>query len=285
MALLPLHERYLRAPKNISINNVKVKGAGNVGIYVGNYAQNTAIRNAYVTATGGVGVYLDASSVRTVLLDSRLEKNGYGTSKEPRRNREAVAIDSSSQNEVRNNIFINNSAGGVFLYKNCWEHYKDPNQAPRWMFPVLNIITENHFSEKVGVWIASRQLKNQTSMNCGDTAIAPGYYRDYAEYNTVAANNFLGGITGVVIQDSFASILHNSFERQEGACVLLGSPLRDRLLPGGISGTTLRGNACASTRGFVAQGESEFAECELNTLKKQEFECSKQDSNGRAPQP
>jgi parallel beta-helix repeat protein len=276
LAGLPLPLRYELAPKRISILNSTVVGSGNVGIYVGNYAQKTVIRGSTVSRSGGTAVYLDASSIEATLEKNAFIGNGFGGQPigSQKRNREAVAIDSSSFNTILDNRFENNSAGGVFLYKNCWEHHTNPRQAQRWMHASFNTISNNQFKEKIGVWIASRQTKMQDGMDCGDTPVAKGYFRDYAEHNTITSNVFRGGDAGINVQDDQTTILANSFEGQKDACVVLGSELRDTLLGAPIQGTLLKHNQCTSDgAGYLTKGNSSFSNCFENALNNEQFRC------------
>ncbi|TCU14715.1 NosD domain-containing protein [Rhizobium sullae] len=280
MAALPMAQRYDIAPQHVSILDSTVTNSGTAGIYVGNYAESTVIKNTFVANSGSVAVYLDASSVRATIENNTFNRNGFGDPlgrSNRRRNREAIAIDSSAYNTILNNTFSGNSAGGVFLYKNCWERHDSPKQVKRWQYSSFNTIRGNRFTEKVGVWVASRQAKNLTNMNCGDPPLAPGYFRDYADHNTVTSNVFIGGDIGVIIQDDFTTVKGNRFSKQEQSCVFLGSELRDSLLGAPIEGTILVGNACTGVRGdngFHSEGESKFAACSQNTLDDQPFDCS-----------
>ncbi|MBB4231776.1 right-handed parallel beta-helix repeat-containing protein [Rhizobium mongolense] len=279
MAALPKAKRYDIAPQNVSIIDSTVTNSGNVGIYVGNYAQSTLIRNTLVTNSGSTAIYLDASSVRAIVENSTFKGNGFGDPlgrSKGKLNREAIAIDSSAYNTILNNNFSGNSAGGVFLYKNCWERHNSPKQAQRWQHSSFNTINGNRFTEKVGVWIASRQAKNLTNWNCGDPPLAPGYFRDYADHNTIVSNVFTGGNIGVIIQDDFTTLKENRFFNQTESCVVLGSELRDSLLGAPIEGTTMAKNSCVGLNGdngFRPEGESVFEACSENFLDNRPFNC------------
>jgi parallel beta-helix repeat protein len=279
LAELPVPDRYLIAAKDILIESSTVTNSGNVGIYVGHYSQNTKIRDSTVAGSGGPAVYLDASSVQTTIQANEFTANGFGgrAADAKKRDREAIAIDSSSHNSIINNVFRQNSAGGIFIYKNCWERHRDPKQAPRWMHSSFNLIQGNQFEEKVGVWIASRQAKNQANMDCGDPPIAPGYFRDYAEHNSVVANLFRGGDTGLNVQDDLTTIENNVFSGQKGACVILGAEMRDALLGAPIDKTSLAGNKCSKGLGggYVTKGTSSFWKCSDNLIDDVPFACQK----------
>lgn len=275
----PVPERYAMASQQVSILSSTIANSGSAGIYVGHYTQDTAINDVTVEQSGSIGVYLDASSIRTSIESSQFLSNGYGDPlkrREAKRNREAIAIDSSAFNRIRGNKFKGNSAGGIFLYKNCWESHTDPKQARRWQHSSYNVIESNTFEEKVGVWVASRQARNLKNMDCGDPALAPGYYRDYADNNTISKNRFTGGEVGVNAQDDFTTLTENNFTGQQKACILVGSRKRDELIGAPIEGTTLKSNFCDAEKGpgFSIEGSTSFQQCSGNVLFGRTYDCS-----------
>jgi parallel beta-helix repeat protein len=105
------------------------------------------------------GIYKAPLSLRIsgVTLDcdgAIVDASGGRADDAKKREREAIEIDSSSHNSIINNVFRQNSAGGIFVYKNCWERHRDPKQAPRWMHSSFSLIQGNQLEEKVGVRIA-----------------------------------------------------------------------------------------------------------------------------------
>jgi len=278
MANLPIEERFKISPRSIRIINSTSVNSGTAGIYVGNYAQDTLIENSMIKNSGSVGIYLDASSVRSTVNGSTISNNGYGDPlgrREKKGRREGVAIDSSAYNTLTNNVFESNAIGGVYIYKNCWERHNDPMQVKRWQSASYNVMRSNHFNEKIAVWIASRQAKNLKNMNCGDPPLAPGYFRDYADHNTVELNVFEGGEIGVNIQDDFAVVKGNRFDGQLNACVILGSSLRDELLKLPIVNTVLADNSCQTKTGeaYITAGSSRYSQCSENTYNGLPYEC------------
>jgi len=68
------------------------------------------------------------------IKNSYFYKNGYTNYKRDKRmrmpkfptgEREAIAMDSSAYNKIIGNTFRNNGKGAIFLYKNCFEKYKN----------------------------------------------------------------------------------------------------------------------------------------------------------------
>ena len=276
---LPVAERYAASPSRVSIQDASVVGAGNAGIYVDSYARDTRIQNVTVAASGGPGIYLEFSSVRTVVTDSTITGNGYGTPDKPRRGgglREGLAIDSSSDNRISRSRFSGNAAGGVFLYKNCHEHQERKDSVPRWMPAAHNLIEANSFEEAgTGVWIASRQSRNLRSWNCGDPAYAPGFYRDYAPDTTVSGNSFSGGRIGTRIEDDGAVVSGNVMSGV-GACVIAGTSKRSEVLGLPVTGTVIRDNSCSGSTSdsFLFLFGSTPRACDGNTVEGKLASCN-----------
>ena len=141
-------------------------------------------------------------------------------------------MDSSGHNWIIGNTFKQNADGGIYLYKNCWEHAGDPMQIPRTEGADHNLIENNRFiGERVGVWIAERADRDLSAFECGDSLIHESfgkrYYRDVARHNQVVANRFEDVETGVRVQDDDNTITGNVFERSdEGADIEIGSRVR-----------------------------------------------------------
>ena len=278
MNQLPMEERYEASARSISIINTTVMSSGVDGIYVGSYAMGTKIRGVSVEQSGSVGIYLEQSSVETSISGSQISRNGFGDplGREKRRPfREGVAIDSSARNTIEGNRIDGNAAGGIFLYKNCWERSNNPRQVQRWQHSSYNEIRNNTFTdEPVGVWIASRQTMNMKNWECGDTPIAPGYYRDFADHNRVVANTFNSGRIGINIEDDYNHVLQNIFYEMTDSCVVVGSPLRDHLYGIGIRGTSLVGNSCNGIAGYTVQGLSKVDSCKGNKWNDIPYSCT-----------
>ncbi|WP_203423104.1 right-handed parallel beta-helix repeat-containing protein [Sinorhizobium sp. BG8] len=277
---LPMPRRYEISPRGVEITNTTVSRSGSVGIYVDSYAQDTILSHVRILQAGGAGVYLEHSSVRTTIENSLISRSGHGDALGRHKRgmrREAIAIDSSAYNRIRDNVIEDSLAGGIFLYKNCQEHHQKPDSVPRWQHSSFNEIVGNEFrNEKVGVWIASRQTKNMKTWECGDPPLAEGYYRDYAENNEIKGNRFIGGRVGVRIDDSLTRIVDNTFVRPKKACVELGSIVRDRVVGAPVASTVLAGNQC-DTRGSAETyreiGKSRYAVCKDNSVNGDRFAC------------
>jgi hypothetical protein len=242
------------APRDIRFERMQLIAPLKSGLFVNRYAQHVVFRGGSVTGAGNSAIYLNSGSSGHEIVDSRFAGNGYSNYDEaervsrPRRGsalREAIAVDSSAHNLIRSNRFERNGGGGVFLYKNCWEHHDDPDQIPRRMHSSDNRIERNGFvAEPVGVWIAARQSRDLAGFDCGDPLEyeegfwlwAKRYYRDYAERIVVSGNRFEGVDQGVIVEDDDASILDNVFSVGTKQPIVIGSVVR-----GGRPGSRVRG--------------------------------------------
>ncbi len=191
---------YRRSPHDILLENVSVKDNGGVGIYLDDYVSDVTVKKSRIEGSAGVGIYLEHSSRRITLTDNTITGNGFrngGKSK-----REGVAVDSSAYNVIERNVFQGNAAGGVFLYKNCGEHFSSGKQVLRWQHSDHNKIQGNLFvGEAVGVWLASRQDRDLSKWDCGDVPTGQrGSYSDFADSNHIENNAFCK--TAVMVTDN-----------------------------------------------------------------------------------
>lgn len=277
MNQLPMEKRYEISARSISITNTTVVSSAVDGIYVGSYAVGTNLQGVNVELSGSVGIYLEQSSAETSIRGSQISRNGFGDplGREKRRPpREGIAIDSSARNTIEENRLEGNAAGGIFLYKNCWERSSNPRQVQRWQHSRDNKIIHNTFIDQpVGVWIASRQTMNMKDWDCGDTPVAPGYYRDFADHNQVVANEFYSGRIGIKIEDDDNFVANNNFDGMREACVAIGSPLYEQLYGVGIHGTSLIKNSCNGGAIYKIHGMSKADHCKENVANGSVFSC------------
>lgn len=190
---------YRRSPTRIVLDNVSVKDNGGVGIYLDDYVSEVTIKNSDITGSGGVGIYLEHSSRKIALIGNQITGNGFRDGGKSRR--EGVAVDSSAYNRIEGNVFRGNGAGGIFLYKNCGEHFSSGKQVIRWQHSDHNLIKNNSFTdEAVGVWLASRQKRDLSNWDCGDAPVGgKGRYADFADANEIQENTFCK--TAVTVTD------------------------------------------------------------------------------------
>jgi parallel beta-helix repeat protein len=200
---------YGLAPKKILIDGVTVSGSGRGGVYFDSYVTDSSLSNSMIEGSGKVGVYLEQGSQRIRVINNTIRTSGMD------RHREGLAIDSSAYNTIKGNHFINNAAGGVFIYKNCGENFFSGKSALRWQSSDFNIIEENIFmGEFVGVWIASRQSRDLSKWGCGDPSLDESgrFYADHANNNVVQRNEFCGTNTAIRVEGDNNTIVKNRID-------------------------------------------------------------------------
>lgn len=252
-------EMYARTPKNVKIANTVVENAQRVGIFIDDYVSGTELSGVSVLNGREVAIYLEHDSRNTTLKNSTLEGNGQWGS------RESLAIDASSNNEIIGNTFKDNSTGGVFLYKNCWEwgdqndsKFFNPNSPPRTQGANGNVIRNNKFiNTGLAVYIASRQDKPLNNQHCGDPLMYTAeasvfkkesvdkYYEDYAQNNSVEKNE-IECSTGIYVADDNNQVIDNHFADNCGTQeIKLGSAIKGVVYGQPVQGNKIDGNTGA----------------------------------------
>ena len=259
-------QEYEHAFSDIVIEDSTILNSRGVGIFVDGYVTDVTLRRLHVEGAGSTGIYLEAGSKDNVVEGNEIVNNGYGENGPSGQfftlagttfwfwgtGREGLAIDGSRNNRVANNLFSGNSAGGIFLYKNCGEFV---NERPeRWWHRRYgadgNTIEGNTFvGEDNGVWIASRMGENTLPMDCSDPEYLLGVVLDYADDNVVRANVFQAVTFGVRVEDDRAVVVDNEFTSGDPAheAIVLGTRYRTTGLGLPVDGTTITGN-----RAFIA---------------------------------
>jgi parallel beta-helix repeat protein len=230
-------ENHLRtlSPKNVRIENNKIMESHKSGIFVQRYITDLIVNNNTIDRASDIGMYLESGTQRITISNSTFSKNGDSTydiedrKRKPRvRKREAIAVDSSAYNTIRDNKFVNNAGGAIFMYKNCYERYEEAKQLPRYQGSNFNLIENNHFSDEVkGVWIASRQSRDLNNFKCGDTVIqtkgSEKYYEDFAKNNRVINNTFDNTEKAVIVEDDNNTISNNRFKNTQRKDIIIGA--------------------------------------------------------------
>lgn len=223
-------ENYSRTPTNIELENILVSNSGRSGIYIDDYVTHTNIKNTTVEKSRTAGIYLEHDSAYTSISNSKFIENGFADDFKP--TREAIAIDSSPHNKITNSSFKNNATGSIFLYKNCYEHFSDPEQVPRQQEASYNLIANNSFeNEKIGIHIASRQSKNLSRLECGDKPMDKDgqYYEDFSNHNSVEKNSFCNVVAPIIIEGDFNLIKDNFFEQNKENNITMPITMRETL--------------------------------------------------------
>lgn len=240
-----------QSPQMIDINRLLVANSKHSGIFIGDHVQNVNIINSMVVNSGTVGIYFEFGSGQSSVKYSQFFGNGFrqilGMGKP---NREAIAIDSSNHNEISHNQFQGNGAGGVFLYRNCFEHAHDPtknNHFLRIQGSDNNQIFANHFiNEPVGVWVASRQSRNLKGFSCGayliEKTTVASYHLDEAEHNLVQQNHFTNTEKAIIVEDDNNIIRQNKFDNQVKNPIIVGSLIREKSGEGVVKNNQILNN-------------------------------------------
>lgn len=256
---------YVNAFTDLSIERTSVSGAAAVGVYVDGYVTGVTIRDSELVGNASTGIYLDTGTRWNVIEGNRIEGNGFvesgagGSTSEvggilfrswgP--GREGLALDGSRDNVIRANRFARNSAGSIFLYKNCGENYLSAAESwlPRRYGSNANRIEGNEFEgERYGVWVGSRMGENTWPMECSAPAYAEGgierYVLDEATDNVVRANAFDDVTYGVLVEDDRTTVEDNDFTgpSPERHAVIVGTTKRTRVLGRPVRGTVVRDN-------------------------------------------
>lgn len=238
-----MEDRYRLAPQQVKVSNVLIEDTAKSGLYVDDYVQDVLIDGLTVRRAGGTGVYLEHHSRRTTIQNSTFEHNGFrdgGLAV-----REAIAIDSSMHNIIRNNTFRANAKGGVFLYKNCGERFSTGKAVLRTYEASFNLIENNTFVDMpTGVWLASRQSKKLDKWDCGDTPLEQTgtYFQDYARNNTVQGNRFCNVAKPVIVEDNDNKIVRNRYANAKQQFVEITDPPRAKVLGQKVTGTVIEAN-------------------------------------------
>lgn len=244
-----------QSPHHILIDNITVTHSKNSGIFLGDHGHNVDFNRVAVVRSGTVGLYFEFGSRDNVVRNSFFSQNGIrqvnvagvGIGKP---NREAIAIDSSANNRIEQSHFDHNGAGGIFLYRNCFEHADDPTQANHFLRTQGsngNVIRHNVFKrEPVGVWIASRQSRNLKGFACGAYTISEtpfaSYHLDEAEHNHVQQNLFLADKTGIIVEDDNNILQTNQFDKTTEQPIVIGSKIRLESSEGVVKNNQLANN-------------------------------------------
>lgn len=236
-------EIYESTPKKIKLLDLSIENPGSSGIYVDDYVQDVLIDRVKIENSPAMAIYFEHSSKNNILRRSEIINSGW------KAKREAVSIDSSSNNLLDSNIFLNNKYGAIFLYRNCGENLlQDKNQVMRWMPSAGNIIRSNQITgSRVGVWIASRQSTDQHRIGCGT-----GYYGDEkyalddAKNNMVENNRFDSSEIGVIVEDDNNKVIGNQFKNISKIAIRVGTPMREKYLGKPVIGTVIEQNMNSS---------------------------------------
>lgn len=154
------------------------------GVFLGNFSEDVTLSHVNIDNSQRIALYTEAGSHRIVLEDSIISNN---------QSREAVAIDSTYDSEIRNTIFINNREGAVNVYQNCGELKGIVCPVIRSTPSNNNVFSGNRFIANgvSGLQIASRQGRNHKQGWCATLDGKAGKFVDTARNNIVTNNTFV----------------------------------------------------------------------------------------------
>jgi parallel beta-helix repeat protein len=260
---LPAGVEYEDGTSDIVIEDSTFRGSRGVGVFVDGYVEGVTLRRNLVEGTGSSGVYLETGSRRSVVTGNTIRHNGYrenGPGGQPFTlagttfwfwgiGREGISVDGSYENTITGNVLLENSAGGIFLYKNCGEYPDRPAYFERRYPSEDNLIEGNLLLGGTnGVWVGSRMGENTLPMDCTDPAYVdePGrrVVLDRANDNVIRANHFVDVTYGVRVEDDGNRVEANTFEGTgpDRHAVIVGTPLRTTVLGRPVTGTQLVDN-------------------------------------------
>ena len=235
---------YSVSPTKIKLDNLLVERSGGVGVFLHSYVTDVTLRDSKILGSKGAGIYLEHSSRDNKLIANVIKDNGAWNGPKTGQ-REGLAIDSSARNLIQGNEFSGNSAGGIFLYKNCGEKFSQGRSVIRWQSSNDNIIKGNKFyDEKVGIWIASRQSRNQQKSDCGDRSLdSEGkYFADYANHNTVKGNEFCRNKLPIKVEGDDNVVTGNRSDMKTNKWVSQPETMKARLTGVRTSGNKIADN-------------------------------------------
>jgi parallel beta-helix repeat protein len=262
---LPAGGEYEHPFANIVIEDSNIYASNGSGIFVDGYVTGVTMRRLHILDAGGVGVYLEAGSKDNVIEHSSIIRNGFGEVtpegvpfsfggldfRYRATGREGIAVDGSRNNRITNNLINLNSAGGIFLYKNCGEYVSE--RPDTWWTRRYgadgNVIEGNVISYGPnGVWIGSRMAENTKFMDCSDTPYIDetvrAVYPDFAKDNVVRDNQILMMEHAVRVEDDRNTIEGNVIRHHSPTArgVIVGTKERTALLGDPVDSTVVTGN-------------------------------------------
>ncbi|MEZ5573865.1 MAG: right-handed parallel beta-helix repeat-containing protein [Halioglobus sp.] len=257
-------EEYLYPTSEIVLEKNYFGQSHGVGVYIDAYVSGVTVRTNLIAETGSAGIYLETGSRQNTIEDNFIINNGFrenGPNGQPTIlggvdfwfwgvGREGIAVDGSYENTIRHNVLSGNSAGGIFLYKNCGEFPESPRYFERRFPSDRNLIEDNTFwGGRNGIWVGSRMGENTLPMECTDDAYILEPLRrvvlDYAADNTIRANVFQNVTYGIRVEDDGNRVIGNEFfgDAPGYHAVIIGTPDRTAVLGRPVTGTVLKNNS------------------------------------------
>lgn len=150
------------APAGVRILESRLTALGSIPLYLGPGVTGMTLSGSTLSGkSGSVALYLDAESADNVITGNVFTVET---------GREAVALDGSARNTIRQNRFALGSRGGIHLYRNCGEGGTVRHQTPS-----DNVITDNDFRYTGFLRSATVKVGSRGGWgwNCGEDAGYP----------------------------------------------------------------------------------------------------------------
>jgi parallel beta-helix repeat protein len=256
-------EEYLTPTREIVLEDNVFRGSRGVGVFVDGYVEDVRIEGNLIAEAGSAGIYLETGSRRNIVRSNLITDNGFIENGPDGQlfnlggtpvwfwgvGREGIAVDGSYENLIEGNTLEGNSAGGIFLYKNCGEYPESPRYFERRFPSDENTIRSNTFrGGRNGIWVGSRMGENTLPMDCTDDAYVDEPLRrivpDFAADNVIEDNAFFDVIYGIRVEDDGNTIQANFFDAAtpDHHAIVIGTPDRTRVLNEPVRDTVLKGN-------------------------------------------
>lgn len=261
------------SPDNIVIDNSYFSDNGH-GINIKQYVKGAVIKNSTIS-DNVIGIHISYSSANTQVLNSVFSKNG---DRDKGSDREAIAIDSSINNYISGNSFIDNVESAIRTYKNCGEAIKKVNKDgsveyrtgnTREDYASNNTIINNSFvlSDAYAArdnakpnatfddkgFFRAISIADRQSTAAGQWQCSGGYYfskgaqvaRDYSQNNTIKNNTFKNYRMPIRVMDDNNVVEGNTFLASKALNVIpeihVGSNIRSLAnIP--VTGNVIKGN-------------------------------------------
>ncbi|WP_299011754.1 hypothetical protein [uncultured Shewanella sp.] len=175
------------APHHILLENLDIKALARPPLYLSPGVNRVELKYSNLHGiSNSVAMYLDAESNYNEITENTINVN---TAKN------MISIDGSSRNKLKNNHFLLNNNGGIYLYRNCGEGGTVHHQTSS-----FNQIKNNFFSynddpfDHPAIYISSSNgqqdyCSDDDSVALNNTSSTDN--NDNAEHNTVTYNQFL----------------------------------------------------------------------------------------------
>jgi hypothetical protein len=169
------------APRDILLENLTIRTPGHIPLYVSPGVTRLTLRNSTITGRSrSVAIYLDAESAGNTIAGNTIDAD---------LGREAIAVDASAYNVIRNNIIRTRSPrpGGIYLYRNCGQGGTIRHQTPH-----SNAIVGNEFFVAPAIWVASRNgNRSYCWADSGYPFGSSASNLDHARNTLICGNHFL----------------------------------------------------------------------------------------------